>query len=68
MVLAPGSDPYRLLGISVDTPTPLIRKLRLRLAQLYHPDISDSTRNSAKMAELNAAYDAVMKDREKKGQ
>jgi len=68
VVLAPGSDPYKLLGINVDTPTPLVRKLRLRLAQLYHPDISDSTRNSTKMAELNAAYDAVMKDRERKGQ
>ncbi len=68
VVLAPGSDPYKLLGISVDSPTPLFRKLRLRLAQLYHPDISDSTRNSTKMAELNAAYDAVMKDRERKGQ
>ncbi len=65
VVLAPGSDPYSLLGVSVDTPTPLIRKLRLSLAQLYHPDISHSTRNSAKMAELNAAYDAVMKDRER---
>lgn len=67
VVLAPGSDPYRLLGISVDTPTPLIRKLRLGLAQLYHPDISESTRNSAKMAEVNAAYDAVMKERERDG-
>jgi hypothetical protein len=65
VVLAPGSDPYSLLGVSVDTPTPLIRKLRLSLAQLYHPDISHSTRNSAKMAELNAAYDAVMRDRER---
>jgi hypothetical protein len=65
MVLPPGSDPYRLLGVSVDTPTPLIRKLRLRLAQLYHPDVSESISNSTKMAELNAAYDAVMKEREK---
>jgi hypothetical protein len=65
MVLPPGSDPYRLLGVSVDTPTPLIKKLRLRLAQLYHPDVSESICNSTKMAELNAAYDAVMKDRER---
>ena len=65
MVLPPGSDPYRLLGVSVNTPTPLIKKLRLRLAQLYHPDVSESISNSTKMAELNAAYDAVMKEREK---
>ena len=67
MALPPGSDPYRLLGVSVDTPTPLIKKLRLRLAQLYHPDVSESISNSTKMAELNAAYDAVMKEREKGG-
>jgi len=67
LMLPPGSDPYRLLGVSVDTPTPLIKKLRLRLAQLYHPDVSESIGNSTKMAELNAAYDAVMKDREKEG-
>jgi hypothetical protein len=67
VVLAPGIDPYQLLGVTVDTPTPLVRKLRIRLAQLYHPDISDSAQNGRKMAELNAAYDAVMKDREKKG-
>jgi DnaJ domain len=65
VILASGNDPYRVLGVSVDTPTALIRKLRLSLAQLYHPDISHSTRNSVKMAELNAAYDAVMKDRER---
>ena len=67
VVLAAGSDPYRVLGINVDTPTPMVRKLRLSLAQIYHPDISHSTRSSAKMAELNAAYDAVMKDREREG-
>ena len=65
MVLPAGSDPYRLLGVNVNTPTPLIKKLRLRLAQLYHPDVSESISNSTKMAELNAAYDAVMKEREK---
>lgn len=67
VTLPSGSDPYRLLGVTVDTPTPLIRKLRSRLAQLYHPDVSGSTGNSIKMSELNAAYDAVMRDREKEG-
>jgi hypothetical protein len=64
VMLSPGVDPYRILGINAATPTASIRKLRLRLAQLYHPDIGDSTSNSAKMAELNAAYDSVMRDRE----
>jgi hypothetical protein len=67
VTLPPGSDPYRLLGVTIDTPTPLIRKLRSRLAQLYHPDVSGSAGNSIKMSELNAAYDAVMRDREKEG-
>jgi len=67
VALTPGSDPYRVLGVTADTPTPLIRKLRTRLAQLYHPDVSGSTGNSLKMSELNAAYDAVMRDRDKEG-
>jgi hypothetical protein len=67
VMLSPGVDPYRILGINTATPTASIKKLRLRLAQLYHPDIGDSTANSAKMAELNAAYDSVMKDREMAG-
>jgi len=65
VVLAPGSDPYRLLGVTADTPTPLVKKLRLRLAQLYHPDVNDGIPNGTKMAELNAAYDAVMRDRKR---
>ena len=67
VMLSPGVDPYRILGINAATPTASIRKLRLRLAQLYHPDIGDSTANSTKMAELNAAYDSVMRDREAAG-
>jgi len=63
-ILATGSSPYRLLGVAPDTPTLSIRKLWLRLAHLYHPDMSGSTYGSAKMAELNAAYAAIMKDRE----
>ena len=66
-MLAPGTDPYRTLGVSAQTPTASIKTLRLRLAQLYHPDISDGTGNNIKMAEVNAAYDAVMRDRETEG-
>ena len=67
VTLAPGADPYGILGVTAATPTASIKKLRLRLAQLYHPDIGDSIGNSAKMAEVNAAYDAVMRDRETAG-
>lgn len=67
VILSPHTDPYGILGVSASTPTAAIKKLRLRLAQLYHPDIGDSVGNSAKMAEVNAAYDAVMRDRETQG-
>jgi hypothetical protein len=67
VMLPSGSDPYRILGVTMDTPTQMIRKLRSRLALLYHPDVGESIGNSAKMAELNAAYDAVMRDRDKEG-
>jgi hypothetical protein len=66
VVLSPDNDPYRLLGVAADTPTPSIKKLRVRLAQLYHPDVSESLGNGVKMAEVNAAFDAVMKDRQKR--
>lgn len=64
-VLAPRTDPYGLLGASAGASTAAIRKLRLRLAQIYHPDIGGETSNAAKMAELNAAYDMVMRERER---
>lgn len=67
VVLSPASDPYGILGVSIDTPISSIKKLRLRLAQLYHPDSGDCIGNGVKMAELNAAFDAVMKDQEKRG-
>jgi len=67
VVLSPVSDPYGILGVNIDTPVASIKKLRLRLAQLYHPDSGDCVGNGDKMAELNAAFDAVMKDQEKRG-
>lgn len=63
VTLPAGVDPYRLLGAETSAATATIKKLRLRLAQVYHPDIGGETSNDAKMAELNAAYDAVMRER-----
>lgn len=63
-VLSPGVDPYRLLGVGSNTPTAIIKKLRQRLALVYHPDAGGETSNANKMAELNSAYDAIMRDRE----
>ncbi len=63
VTLPVGTDPYRVLGAHISTSTPIIKKLRLRLAQVYHPDIGGETANDMKMAELNAAYDAVMRER-----
>jgi len=67
LMLVPGTDPYRLLGVDAAASTAAIKKLRLRLAQIYHPDIGGETSNAAKMAELNAAYDMVMRERERWG-
>lgn len=63
VTLPAGTDPYRVLGAEISMPTATIKKLRLRLAQVYHPDIGGETGNDMKMAELNAAYDAVMRER-----
>lgn len=63
VTLPTGTDPYRVLGADNSAPTATIKKLRLRLAQVYHPDIGGETGNDMKMAELNAAYDAVMRER-----
>lgn len=63
VALPVGTDPYRVLGAEASAPTATIKKLRLRLAQVYHPDIGGETGNDMKMAELNAAYDAVMRER-----
>jgi DnaJ-domain-containing protein 1 len=63
VTLPAGADPYRILGTEASAPTAAIKKLRLRLAQVYHPDIGGDTGNDSKMAELNAAYDAVMRKR-----
>ena len=63
-VLPTGADPYHLLGVDPAAPIASIRKLRLRLAQVYHPDIGGETCNATKMAEVNAAYDAIVRERE----
>jgi hypothetical protein len=65
-VLAPGTDPYQLLGINREMPTPTIKKLRTRLAHIYHPDASEGFANAPKMAEVNAAFDAVIAARQGK--
>lgn len=67
VTLPPGSDPYRLLGIDASASSASIKKLRFRLAQVYHPDIGGETGNDAKMAELNAAYDEIMRERKSQG-
>jgi len=63
VTLSASTDPCRLLGVSASTPLTAIKKLRQRLALVYHPDLGGETCNVAKMAELNAAYDAVLRMR-----
>ena len=65
-VLAPGTDAHHILGIEAGMPVSEVRRLRTRLALIYHPDAPDGFANSGKMAEINAAYDAVMAQRKQK--
>jgi hypothetical protein len=63
VVLPAGSDPYQVLGIERGMPSSELRKLRTRLALIYHPDATEGFANSSKMAEINAAFDAVVSQR-----
>jgi hypothetical protein len=60
VTLSSAADPLHLLGADANASLPAIKRLRQRLAQVYHPDVGGETCNAAKMAELNAAYDAVL--------
>jgi hypothetical protein len=61
--LAACADPYRLLGVDANAPLSSIKRVRQKLALIYHPDTGGETCNAVKMAELNAAYDALVRVR-----
>lgn len=53
-------DPYKVLGVTPDTPPDEIKKAYRRLAKQYHPDLHPNDPECARrMNEINAAYDQI---------
>lgn len=53
-------DPYKVLGVTPDTPPDEIKKAYRRLAKQYHPDLHPGDEECARrMNEINAAYDQI---------
>ena len=59
------TDPYKVLGISPQASDEEVKTAYRKLSQQYHPDHhADSVMEeiaNQKMAEINAAYDQIMK-------
>ena len=56
------NDPYRVLGVPQGASDDEIKAAYKRLAKKYHPDLNDgSSEDEKKMAEINEAYDMLMK-------
>lgn len=51
------TDPFAVLGVSPDSSIDEVRSARRRLAAQFHPDRGGST---ARMGEINAAFDLVI--------
>jgi molecular chaperone DnaJ len=53
-------DPYKVLGVTPDTPPDEIKKAYRRLAKQYHPDLHPGDAECARrMNEINSAYDQI---------
>jgi hypothetical protein len=51
---------YELLGVDEDATYELVRKAYRLLARRYHPDLNKSPNATAKMQQINEAYDAIL--------
>ncbi|MBQ7934832.1 MAG: J domain-containing protein [Clostridia bacterium] len=62
-------NPYGVLGVSPSATDDEIKKAYRKLAKQYHPDIHpDRAFAEKKMAEINAAYDQILNERQGKTQ
>ncbi len=60
-------NPYSVLGVSPSATDDEIKKAYRKLAKQYHPDIHpDRAFAEKKMAEINTAYDEILKQRQGK--
>ncbi|MEA3275987.1 MAG: DnaJ domain-containing protein [Pseudomonadota bacterium] len=61
VLLAPGADHYRVLGLSRNASEEAVRQHYRLLVRIFHPDRStdDSDRDAAYTARLNAAYNEL---------
>ena len=63
------TDPYSVLGVPQGGSDDEIKAAYKKLAKKYHPDLNDgSAEAEKKMAEINEAYDMLMKQRPQRQQ
>jgi len=60
-----GFDPYEILGISRDTPPPLIRKAYRKLIVLFHPDKNLDPSATSKFILITKAYECLTDEKKK---
>jgi DnaJ domain len=59
MTAATTTHPYKLLQVDGEASPEVIEAAYRRLAKMYHPDVSSGRDTVARMAEINAAHDAL---------
>ncbi len=68
-------DPYRVLDVSRGVSDEALKRYHMELTRRYHPDVAHASGASAdtmeqmtsQLAAINAAYDAICRERSKKG-
>lgn len=56
------ADPYKVLGVTFDTPNEEIRRIYLELAKIYHPDKAGKE-FEANFEKIQAAWEQLKRDR-----
>ncbi|WP_242520620.1 DnaJ domain-containing protein [Lactococcus sp. LG1074] len=54
-------DPYKVLGVTPQTPLSEIKKVYRKLAKAYHPDLNHEEGASEKFKEIQEAWEIIMK-------